>query len=308
MSKTGIPFLFLSALVSLSVLPLGASDAQAATITGLAATTSTPLQHGQPNASPIVLNFTLPTALIQNQSDPNYIIVNVQRVSTSVLTSSVTDTSAYFSSNPAGVGGFGLTYFGTQANSQIPNYTQFITNFGGITAGTNITMTIAAGTLTMPNSGNISLEVSSFDYNDVPLDSATTMMTISGSSSTVTFNANGGSGTMSNQTSSSAASLTANTFTRTGYTFGGWASSQVNATAGTVAYADGASYPFTSSATLYAIWTANGSGGGSGTSGASSGSGSLATTGFDASIPAGVAGLLVVAGAALTIIRRRHAG
>ena len=39
---------------------------------------------------------------------------------------------------------------------------------------------------------------------------------------TVTFNANGGTGTMSTQVANVPTALTANTFTRTGYTFSGW--------------------------------------------------------------------------------------
>ena len=86
----------------------------------------------------------------------------------------------------------------------------------------------------------------------------------------IVFNANGGSGTMSNQTITYAttASLTANAFTRTGYTFAGWATSA----GGAVAYADGANYTMNTAANvnLYAKWTANsytvtfdGNGGGS---------------------------------------------
>ena len=63
----------------------------------------------------------------------------------------------------------------------------------------------------------------------------------------VTFDANGGSGSMPDQVESSAAALRANAFTRTGYQFNGWATDGRN-------YADGASYPFTASATLYARW------------------------------------------------------
>ena len=70
---------------------------------------------------------------------------------------------------------------------------------------------------------------------------------------TVTFDANGGSGSMSNQTASSATNLTTNTFTRSGFTFSGW---NTIAGGGGTAYADGASYPFTANATLYAQWTA----------------------------------------------------
>jgi len=77
-------------------------------------------------------------------------------------------------------------------------------------------------------------------------------LTIVASSSTVTFNANGGSGNMANQTSSAAANLTSNSFTRTCYAFTGW-NTAANGTG--TAYADGANYPFTSSTTLYAQWT-----------------------------------------------------
>jgi uncharacterized repeat protein (TIGR02543 family) len=72
----------------------------------------------------------------------------------------------------------------------------------------------------------------------------------------VTFDANGGSGSMSPQSvaTDASANLTANAFTRTGYTFDGWATTA----GGSVAYADQASYTMGSTnATLYAKWTAN---------------------------------------------------
>jgi uncharacterized repeat protein (TIGR02543 family) len=69
---------------------------------------------------------------------------------------------------------------------------------------------------------------------------------------TVVFNANGGSGTMANETQSAPTALTPNAFTRTGYTFAGW-NTAANGTG--TSYADGASYPFTASTTLYAQWT-----------------------------------------------------
>jgi len=70
---------------------------------------------------------------------------------------------------------------------------------------------------------------------------------------TVTFNVNGGTGSMSGQsiTYDTSESLTTNTLTRTGYTFDGWATTA----GGAVAYADGASYTMsTTGATLYAHW------------------------------------------------------
>jgi uncharacterized repeat protein (TIGR02543 family) len=73
-------------------------------------------------------------------------------------------------------------------------------------------------------------------------------------SHTVTFNANGGTGTMAVETNSASTALTANSFTRTGYTFTGW---NTVATGTGTAYANSAVYPFTANTTLYAQWKAN---------------------------------------------------
>lgn len=69
---------------------------------------------------------------------------------------------------------------------------------------------------------------------------------------TVSFNANGGSGSMPAQTASTSTALTSNQYSRTGYTFAGW-NTQANGQG--TNYANGASYPFTSSAVLYAQWS-----------------------------------------------------
>ena len=68
---------------------------------------------------------------------------------------------------------------------------------------------------------------------------------------TVTFNANGGVGTMANEVASVPTALTANGFTYTGYTFAGW---NTAANGSGTAYANGATYAFTSNTTLYAQW------------------------------------------------------
>ena len=72
---------------------------------------------------------------------------------------------------------------------------------------------------------------------------------------TVTYNANGGSGTPSSQskTYNKALTLSSAKPTRTGYAFQGWATSA----SGSVAYAAGASYTANASVTLYAVWKAN---------------------------------------------------
>ena len=74
---------------------------------------------------------------------------------------------------------------------------------------------------------------------------------------TLVFNANGGSGSMSDMTiaSDASANLTTNAFTRKGYTLVGWSTTKD----GEVEYVDGASYTMGTNATytLYAVWEAN---------------------------------------------------
>ena len=76
----------------------------------------------------------------------------------------------------------------------------------------------------------------------------------------VKFNANGGSGTMPEQTiyTDATTNLIANTFTRNGYTFSGWATSA----SGAKKYSDKASVKnldtgINATVNLYAVWTAN---------------------------------------------------
>ena len=73
----------------------------------------------------------------------------------------------------------------------------------------------------------------------------------------ITFNPNGGEGNMAVQEIENSGTLTANAFTRAGYTFAGWATSEN----GDVIYANGAEITATSDdkglVTLYARWTEN---------------------------------------------------
>jgi uncharacterized repeat protein (TIGR02543 family) len=72
---------------------------------------------------------------------------------------------------------------------------------------------------------------------------------------TITFNANGGIGIMAPETETLnvSAALTANIFTRTGYTFTGWNTAANGSGTG---FTNGQLLRFTGSATLYAQWTA----------------------------------------------------
>ncbi len=86
---------------------------------------------------------------------------------------------------------------------------------------------------------------------------------------TVTFDANGGTGTMEPQAvlSGTATALNTNNFTRDSYTFNGW---NTAANGSGTAYTDGQSATFSADTTLYAQWNKSG-GSGSTTPGGSSG-------------------------------------
>nr|WP_246301263.1 InlB B-repeat-containing protein [Microbacterium immunditiarum] len=71
---------------------------------------------------------------------------------------------------------------------------------------------------------------------------------------TVTFDANGGTGTMSPQSEYTAAVLHASAFTRDGHAFTGW---NTAADGSGTTYADGQTHPFTADETLYAQWASD---------------------------------------------------
>jgi uncharacterized repeat protein (TIGR02543 family) len=76
-------------------------------------------------------------------------------------------------------------------------------------------------------------------------------LTVTDTTQSVNFLANGGKGSMAAQVEDQAAPLTINKFTRKGYTFVNWSTT---AKGTGIAYANGATYPFTNSLTLYARW------------------------------------------------------
>lgn len=92
------------------------------------------------------------------------------------------------------------------------------------------------------NTSNVQLRIASLEVT----------YTLPPSGFTVTFNNNGGSGTMTPQTASGSTALTTNTFTKANNVFAGW-NTAIDGSG--IAYADGASFPFTADATLYAQWT-----------------------------------------------------
>jgi uncharacterized repeat protein (TIGR02543 family) len=92
--------------------------------------------------------------------------------------------------------------------------------------------------VTVNLNGGLAVSAGDFTYNAPAL--------------TVTFSANGGSGVMAPQSSSTPAALTLNSFTRAGYTFEEW---NTEADGSGDPYLNGATFPFTADDTLYAQWS-----------------------------------------------------
>lgn len=223
------------------------------------------------NTIPISLGFTPVT------SGSDYVSIELPAGWTFVNSSTVCGNSIVnspqgaFFCNGLGTNTIILNRNGTALSTSLPISFEF--GAGTLNVGTSRTFTVSAGVApsTVKDSGTANLAGGS------------------AASSTVTFDANGGTGTTAAQTASAATALTSNGFTRSGYTFAGWNT----AADGTgTAYADAASYSFASSTTLYAQWTAT-----------------LANTGFDAQPYLLVSSLFGVLGVAVLLLsaRRRQA-
>lgn len=187
----------------------------------------------------------------------------------------------------------GVTYNGIRVYN--PS-TQFSPTTG------DIEITFAQGAFVTPSTnGYYTFGVATEEGSGTLIDRGTvTILVGTAPTTTVTFNANSGTGSMASQSSNVSAPLTSNTFTRSGYTFSGW---NTAANGSGTAYADGATYNFQVNRTLYAQWTANASGGSASSSTASNST--LATTGFDGA-PYLFGGLaLAFTGGALMLIARR---
>ncbi len=88
-------------------------------------------------------------------------------------------------------------------------------------------------------------------YNDTGTWSFTLTVTAAAVMVTVTFEANGGTGTMTAESASGPTALSLNAFARKGYTFVDW---NTAANGSGTSYANGASFPFSTTTTLFAQW------------------------------------------------------
>ncbi|MDH6532471.1 putative repeat protein (TIGR02543 family)/LPXTG-motif cell wall-anchored protein [Aurantimicrobium minutum] len=242
-----------------------AAPAQAATLTATSATANGSVTTGAVTV-PVTIDATTATA-----GATRLVITLPTGWSTSIVggpnCTGLTVTGMTITGNGCAVSGGVLTLYSSA---------------GAIGANTALSVVFSANTLTAASGRDFSLTTSNVNG---AVDTGTATLSSGSSSFTAAFNANNGSGSMADQSASSATALSANGFTRSGYTFSGW---NTAADGSGTAYADGASYPFTANATMYAQWTAV-----------------LANTGIDAK-PYIYGGLsLAIVGSAFLLIARR---
>lgn len=166
----------------------------------------------------------------------------------------------------AGKGGSGIVILSYVATANL----RTITFNSNINTPTTTTQSVTSGVSTsltgnsfsangyVFSSWNTVADGSGTSYSDrtnISVTSNTTLYAqwIAGVNHTVTFAANNGTGSMSNQTAGVPTNLNANTFTRSNYTFAGW-NSAANGTG--YSYSNQGSFSFSTDVTLYAQWTA----------------------------------------------------
>jgi uncharacterized repeat protein (TIGR02543 family) len=241
----------LTAFFSIVAVATQNTPAHAATITNMTVTSTGALTAGQPNVAPIVVTYTAPTAMPGDTNNSSY--VALQGATWVVAPSNYQCGSIMSVTNDKGLSTNCLTSNGSEVYVQ--GYASNATNWP---ANTTWTFTFAANSVILPNAASLLVNTDTFvaAQGGANYDDGSKLVALSGyvaPSATVTFNANGGAGVIANQVSNVAAPLTTNVLSRSGYTFSGW-NTAVDGSG--TAYADGASYAFTASTTLYAQWTA----------------------------------------------------
>lgn len=122
------------------------------------------------------------------------------------------------------------------------------------TATTTVVISLSPGALTTPDTASVAVADVFFGpyvYGGMDDSGMTGGININ---STVTLNPGGAPGTAVTQYDNHSNNLTANPFTRNGYTFAGWATSNGSST---VVYNDADLFNFANNQELYAVWTQN---------------------------------------------------
>lgn len=161
-----------------------------------------------------------------------YAFTTLKITSASPLTSGVTGTA--YQASLAGMGGSNSYSWALAVGSNLP--TGLGINSSGLISGTPST------------AGSYSFDVVMTDLGSGLTVTKTFTLVVN---NTVTFDSNyTGGPAQTFQYGYTTTALTANSFTRTGYSFAGWATTST----GPSAYANGANFGFASNQTLYALW------------------------------------------------------
>lgn len=233
-------------VVAGAAVPANAAALSSATVTSSGAVS------GSTNPNPIVITATFPTGSAA-------MAINVALPTGWSWVTPVTYSAYPTTPGPiASVTGYTPIVFRALASGgplSSPNAILWLNSGSQIASNSTVVLTLAAGSVNVGSGLEFVVSsVTGTNPNSVIDQSSVYLNGQAPSSSfTVSFDSNGGSGAMADQSASSATALSANAFTRSGYTFAGW---NTAADGSGTAYADGASYAFTSSTTLFAQWTA----------------------------------------------------
>lgn len=222
-------FIFAAGLVAVGV----AAPANATTMNVTATASGGTVGTSGTNAYPISITFTPETIL--SDSVEITLPAGWSAVNSSTLCANTTMTSSQ------------ATIYCDASSSPVISF-----NKQGASFWTSVSVTVQFGAGTLNTGSNRVFNVTAYDVTTAQ-DAGSATLAGGVSSFTVTFDANSGTGTTAAQTASTSTALTANGFSRSGYSFTGW---NTAANGSGNSYANGASYAFTSSTTLYAQWTA----------------------------------------------------
>ena len=220
----------------------------------------------------VVVTMPLPANINASKAVVYYISGNLSdEIASSVLDGKISFTTSHFSIYVIAEKIESVT---PPDNEDNPKYTITFDSNGGsgtmnsISMEINTTINLPANVFTragytfmgwsdVPNGDVIYGNIQSFKMTSA--SNVTLYAVWSADTKTISFNANGGSGLMSDQTGKTGETITLrdNTFTRNGYTFAGWATS----TDGPVVYTNQANYTigesYAQSVILYAVWEDN---------------------------------------------------
>ena len=193
-------------------------------------------------------------------------LVNGLSYTTSVVANGTTSTCESYAgtatATPVGCSPWDITFgyssYTLTAGGATVSPTIIGTQYGAVTyesSNTSVLTVNASGVVTPVSAGTATVTAHWAGADGYcPKDVTTSTFTVNGKV-TVTFDKNDGSGTTTTQQVdyNTATALTANIFSRTGYTFLGWALTAD----GAKVYNDGASITIKAATTLYAVWQVN---------------------------------------------------